>query len=618
MDKIFVQIASYRDSELRKTIEDCILQAELPERLTFGIVNQYNTNDSFCFDINQYQNDSRFKILNIPSGESLGACWARSETNKMYQNEKFTLQIDSHSRFVENWDSKIISSWQELSDEKAIYTSYPPPYHPNDEKEKWAQYPYIIHVYSIQGNMTKQRPKQISDWKTRSTPYKARHLAAGFIFGKGDFIKEIPYDPDFYFSGEETSLMIRFFTHGYNLYHPNDIFLWHYYTRKDSPKHWHDQKTSSLTSKSRDRLRCLLGLKEGHIDEQFGLGKQRSLNEFKMYSGIDFERNILHKDVIEAKEPPVDQSTESWSIIRKSTIKKLKWDANLISEEEDSSFWAFFIKDSNGNTIKRKDITKEKYPEIINKVKNEIDLEIDFYYPAQEPTSFVIWPYSKSKKWLKKSDLIQIEGSKKEVYPMITNTENDNSKQKSKVLIVGSGKSGEDVKSYESIFDFIVVVNNAWALTNKWAYWIHPNDYKGLKPDSIRPDQFEVKATNGYGKSLRKYGGIHECGFSIMLNASYWALDNLNPKEIYYLGADMNYCPDENGNTHFYGVGFDIKNKGISDPDLMVKVRGNGDPDYLIKIYKRFENIANQNDCKLYNLSRDEKTRLPYEKFFII
>jgi hypothetical protein len=187
MDKIFVQIASYRDSELCKTVEDCILKAEFAERLTFGIVNQYNTDDSFYLDIDKYQKDPRFKISNVASHESSGACWARSETNKMYQNEKFTLQIDSHSRFVENWDSKIISSWQKLNDEKAIYTSYPPPYDPNDEKEKWAQYPYIIHVYSIQGNITKQRPRQMSDWKSRNSPYKARHLAAGFLFGKGDF-----------------------------------------------------------------------------------------------------------------------------------------------------------------------------------------------------------------------------------------------------------------------------------------------------------------------------------------------------------------------------------------------------------------------------------------------
>ena len=150
-------------------------------------------------------------------------------------------------------------------------------------------------------------------------------------------------------------------------------------------------------------------------------------------------------------------------------------------------------------------------------------------------------------------------------------------------------------------------------MTDKWTYWIHPNDYKGTKPEVINLNQVEINA-NGYGKSLRKYGGIHECGFSIMLNASYWVLDSLNPSEICYLGADMNYSPDQNGNTHFYGVGIDIRSKGISDPDLMVKKRSNGDPEYLTSIYNRFQKIANENECLLYNLSKEENTRLPYLK----
>lgn len=614
MGEIFVQIASYRDPELCKTVEHCISRAEFPDKLRFGIVNQYNKNDVFCLDIEKYKKDARFKILNVPFDESKGACWARSETNKMYNNEEFMLQIDSHSRFTEKWDSRLIKSWEELNDEKAIYTSYPPSYDPSQSEEKWVKKPYIIHVYSIKNNLTKQRPRLMENWQNRKIPYKARHVAAGFIFAKGSLINEIPYDPEFYFSGEETSLMIRFFTHGYNVYHPNDFFIWHYYTRKDQAKHWNDQKTAHLTSKSLSRLKCLLGLNKDHDLKNFGLGKERSLEDYKKYSGIDFERNVLHKDTVEAKEPPVDNCEESWSLIIKNITKKFKWDNSLISNEDDISFWAFFIKDSNENTIKRINITKDNYPDIINRSKSEVNLDISYYYPAQEPKSFVIWPYSKTKKWLQKSPLfyldkdnIQIKNNINIVLPLSDRYKKNN------VLIVGSGRSGFDVKKYEDKFDFIVVVNNSWALTDKWTYWIHPNDYKGTKPGVINLNQVEINA-NGYGKSLRKYGGIHECGFSIMLNASYWALDNLNPSEICYLGADMNYSPDQNGNTHFYGVGIDIRSKGISDPDLMVKKRSNGDPEYLTSIYNRFQRIANENACLLYNLSKEENTRLPYLK----
>lgn len=611
MEKIFIQIASYRDAELLKTIESCVLKASYPERLTFGIINQYSLEDSFNFDINKYEKDPRFKILNIPYNLSLGACWARSETNKMYGQEDFTLQIDSHTRFVQNWDSKMISSWKSMEDNKAIFTSYPAPYSPLEPNEGIQEKVYIIHTYDIKNYATKQRPKVMDNWKTRGKPYRARHVAAGFIFGIGKIIEDVPYDPELYFSGEESSLAIRYYTHGYNLYHPNENFLWHYYTRKESPKHWKDNIAKDLMAKSRKRLMSVIGInKENQYPERFGLGTERSLKDFIRYSGIDFERNFLHADTLDAKEPPVSQDEESWSKIKKTIFKKIKWDISEIDDLEDVSFWAFFIKDANRNTFLRKDISKDKYPEVINKTTNELILEISYYEPFQQPKSFVIWPFSKSKRWLKKSTHFVIEDDRTVVVEKNNKSEINKSK---KVLIVGSGKSGLDVKRHESYFDEIIVVNNAWALTGKWKYWVHPNDYKGLKPDLVKGNQIEINA-NGYGKSLKKYGGIHECGFSIMLNASYWVLDNLKPDEIYYLGADMNYIPDEEGNTHFYGVGFDIKNKGISDPDLMVKIRSKGDPNYLVNIYKRFELVANNNGCRVYNLSSDEKTRLPYEK----
>jgi hypothetical protein len=46
-DKIFVQIASYRDPELLPTIKECISKAKYPERLTFGICWQHSEDDEW-------------------------------------------------------------------------------------------------------------------------------------------------------------------------------------------------------------------------------------------------------------------------------------------------------------------------------------------------------------------------------------------------------------------------------------------------------------------------------------------------------------------------------------------------------------------------------------------
>ncbi len=72
MSKIFIQIASYRDPELKKTIKDCIDNSKFPENLVFGICRQYHPEDGFD-DLSEYENDDRFRILNILYNEVIKA-----------------------------------------------------------------------------------------------------------------------------------------------------------------------------------------------------------------------------------------------------------------------------------------------------------------------------------------------------------------------------------------------------------------------------------------------------------------------------------------------------------------------------------------------------------------
>ena len=181
-----------------------------------------------------------------------------------------------------------------------------------------------------------------------------------------------------------------------------------------------------------------------------------------------------------------------------------------------------------------------------------------------------------------------------------------------KILLIGSGLSANDVNLYDLNKFVIVAVNNGYWATNRWKYIVRTGDFQGKLP-VLRNDQLEI-LYGTYHKSLAPYGGENVCGLSIMLNASYWVMENLNPNEMYYLGADMNYSPDEKGNTHIYGVGYDIKTRKESDPDYMVKKYGKGDPDYLKNIYNRFYNIASKKGISVYNLSNIENTRLPYPK----
>lgn len=400
--EIFVQIASYRDNELVPTIKDCLNKSQNIDNIKFGICVQHGEELSLC-DKDFLSSLQNSKVLFVNYKDSLGACWARHRTNNLYNNEFFTLQIDSHMRFIKNWDSELINMWKNLNDNKAILTSYPAEYYPDKEETDWKKEPHIIHTHSIKNGQTQQRPKTPKGWKTRTVPYKALHIAAGFIFAPGSFVIDVPYDPELYFIGEETSLSIRSFTSGYNLYHPHKIILWHYYTRKDSYKHWSDHNDwGKLSNKANDRLNCLLGRNKKYDLGKYGLGKIRSLEDYQNYSGIDYKRNILHLDTIDAKEPPVDFfNKDRWSYTKKTFKQKIKWDYSKIDKCEDPRFWAFIIKDKNNSELYRKDLSYKNYKDIIDGKVSELAIEFEYYSPFQVPNTAIIWPYSESKRWLK-------------------------------------------------------------------------------------------------------------------------------------------------------------------------------------------------------------------------
>ena len=43
----------------------------------------------------------------------------------MYRGEYFTLQVDAHIRFVNNWDRKFITQWNAAGNERAVISAYP-------------------------------------------------------------------------------------------------------------------------------------------------------------------------------------------------------------------------------------------------------------------------------------------------------------------------------------------------------------------------------------------------------------------------------------------------------------------------------------------------------------
>ena len=102
---IFVQIASYRDPELIPTVLDLVDKAKNPESLRIVVAWQHDDNETL------EPIKHLIEYMDIPYVESKGVCWARNLIQQQYQNEDYYLQLDSHHRFIKNWDIEIINNY---------------------------------------------------------------------------------------------------------------------------------------------------------------------------------------------------------------------------------------------------------------------------------------------------------------------------------------------------------------------------------------------------------------------------------------------------------------------------------------------------------------------------
>lgn len=317
MKSIFVQIASYRDSELVPTIRDCLAKSSGENQINFGLVWQRDDSER----LGEYGQMDSVRIIDVPWYESKGLGWARSLTQSLYKNEDYTLQLDSHHRFTKDWDTILINMLEGLKDQspKPFLTSYAPGYDPSDDRFlNPTPCKVLPHDFKSSGTIW-FNPVLMSDYKTVNRPVRAVLASGHFFFTLGNHCVEYKYDPDLYFAGDEITLTVRSYTMGYDLYHPHVSVVWHHYGRNDRPKHWgdHDNKAklSNVIDKtwgerdsiSKEKIRFLLA--GGDLGD-YGLGKDRSLADFEKYSGIDFKKKRIQKRTIMGYEPPVSYENE--------------------------------------------------------------------------------------------------------------------------------------------------------------------------------------------------------------------------------------------------------------------------------------------------------------------
>lgn len=408
MNKIFISIASYRDPQLIPTIEDAIANAKHPENLIFSIAWQHSPEDQWD-NLDKYKEDKRFRIVDINYLDSKGACWARHEIQKNYKGEKYYLQLDSHHRFVKDWDMQCIDMIKTLQNDgykKPLLTAYISSFNPDNDPNERANEPWwMTFDRFIPEGAVFFLPATIPGWQEMTKPIPSRFLSAHFIFTLGSWCQEVPYDPEYYFHGEEISLAARSYTWGYDLFHPHKVIAYHEYTRRGRTKQWDDDKQwGDRNRHAHKRNRILFGM-DGEDPNSvdfgvYGFGEERTLDQYERYCGLKFSTRGIQQYTLNHKFAPnphiedEDEYRKSFASIFRHCIDV--WYSQV--PEKDYDFWCVAFENEQGETIYRKDSEKYEIENYFRDPDGYCKVWRTFHY-AGKPHKWVVWPHSESKGW---------------------------------------------------------------------------------------------------------------------------------------------------------------------------------------------------------------------------
>jgi hypothetical protein len=296
MSSIFIQVPSYHDYELKRTIVDAINKSSGKNFLNFGVHLCYY--EKMDIDLSGLSN-VKYEVSKAP--DNLGVGVSRYIANSFYNGEDYYFQIDSHSRFEINWDVNLIKNYERNKSYGAnpVLSAYPGAYEYKDgllnilnNKSHVAYTEFVKELSFINDLVPHQRAVGNFDNNVFT-----KSVSAASIFSEGS-IANIQPNSKIFFWGEEILTAIRLYTHGYDLMLPDSQNIYHlYYDHSQGAKNLRRQviqdfpeEYARLDKASKKELSDIILNNRIGPD---GFGSKRSLLEYEQYAKIDFMNKAI-------------------------------------------------------------------------------------------------------------------------------------------------------------------------------------------------------------------------------------------------------------------------------------------------------------------------------------
>ncbi len=282
---IFVGIASYRDHNVTRTVRQAIDRAGA--RVNVGVCLQ----DDRTEIIDQLLSYG-VEVIQVAPGYARGCGWARALAVTCWSGEPWYFQTDAHMLFEDGWALHLIEQ-SEMLPTPGIMTYYPPQSNHVDENRTIIadvarfEYPWGIAHKSLSVPVVEK-------------PIIGRVLSGACQFMPAEVLERCPLDPYYFFWGEEPAMAARFWTHGYDIWHPGGrpkVRHIHHLNRPGVSRIFDEQqrKSQALNKRAGDRIKVLYGWAEGDLGA-YGLGKTRSFAEYEMAHGLSYSKRAFMTD----------------------------------------------------------------------------------------------------------------------------------------------------------------------------------------------------------------------------------------------------------------------------------------------------------------------------------
>jgi hypothetical protein len=288
---IFIQITSYHDYELEKTIRDAIAKSSGETELVFGVHSIFYEDNAWIDPVRQIPN---VKLIESKAPDNLGMGLGRAIAHELYSGEDYYFQIDAHSRFDPNWDTFLINeinTHKSNGFSKPIITQYPKPFWYEGDEEKIRDHEEVVTQFYWKDKerfKNNRMPMQGTVINPEGNIFSIS-VSGGSIFTEGEFLKP---NKLIFADGEEIFIAARAYTNGYDFFVPSEMFMYHLYygsegknARRIVYPDWPHQ-TAELNQISVDEIKLVL-TGEGTTGEG-RLGTERTLSEYGQFCGLDF------------------------------------------------------------------------------------------------------------------------------------------------------------------------------------------------------------------------------------------------------------------------------------------------------------------------------------------